>query len=98
MPKVLFHPDIQHEVKASYAWYQQQAEGLGDDFLVELEAAYDAIIELPHTWPKFQRRFRRFLLNKFPFSIVYRLEHDTIYVVAIMHHSRKPYYWQNRVL
>ena len=96
MPKLLFHPDIAHEVKASYDWYQEQAQGLGDDFLNELEAAYETIETMPHTWPKFQQHFRRFLLNKFPFSIIYHLTPNTIYVVAIMHHSRKPYYWKNR--
>jgi len=66
MVNIIFHPDIEHEVKSSYRWYQYQAGGLGDDFLSELEAAYKAIIELPDTWPKFQKGFRRFLLSKFP--------------------------------
>jgi hypothetical protein len=29
--------------EASFLWYQEQASGLGDDFLVELEYAYQAI-------------------------------------------------------
>ena len=73
MPKIIFHPDIEHEVKFSYTWYQKQAEGLGEDFLTELETGYETIMELPNTWPKFQQGFRRFLLSKFPFSIIYRL-------------------------
>jgi hypothetical protein len=39
MPNIIFHPDVEHEVKASYEWYQRQAIGLGDDFLSELESA-----------------------------------------------------------
>ena len=46
MLNIIFHPDIENEVKASYEWYQNQAEGLGEDFLTELETAYQAIIEL----------------------------------------------------
>jgi len=49
MPRLIFHPDIAHEIKASYKWYQDQAEGLGDDFIVELESAYEVIAELPDT-------------------------------------------------
>jgi hypothetical protein len=64
MLNILFHPDIELEVKASYVWYQNQAVGLGDDFLTELETAYQAIAELPDTWPKFDNKFRRFLLSK----------------------------------
>lgn len=36
MLNVIFHPDIELEVQASYEWYQKQAVGLGDDFLTEL--------------------------------------------------------------
>jgi len=36
MPEIIFHPTVAIEVKASYEWYQNQAEGLGDDFLYEL--------------------------------------------------------------
>lgn len=96
MPALRFHPEIVFEVKASYFWYQKQAKGLGDDFLDELESAYQAIIEFPRVWPFFQRGFRRFLLSKFPFSVIYQ-EHDgIIYVVAVMHNSRKPGYWLHR--
>ena len=96
MPNIIFHPDIEHEVKASYEWYQNQAAGLGDDFLAELETAYQTIIELPDTWPKFQNGFRRFLLSKFPFSVIYRFDKKAIYIVAVMHNSRKPGYWIER--
>jgi hypothetical protein len=96
MLKLLFHPDIAQEVKASYNWYQNQAKGLGDDFLSELESSYQAITELPDTWPKFQYGFRRFLLSKFPFSVIYQLNKDTIFIVAIMHNSRNPGYWFKR--
>jgi len=67
MPNILFHPDVALEVKASYEWYEEQAAGLGDDYLTELESAYEAIAELPNTWPKLQKNFHRFLLRKFPF-------------------------------
>ena len=96
MPKVIFHPNIEIEVKSSYEWYQNQADGLGDDFLDELETAYQTIFELPDTWPKFKQHYRRFLLRKFPFSVIYRQNNNSIFIVAVMHNSRKPGYWKNR--
>ncbi len=96
MPKIIFHPDVITEIKASYVWYQDQADGLGDDFLHELEAAYETIVSLPETWPKFQKNFRRFLLSKFPFSVIYRIKNQSIFVVAVMHNSRKPDCWNKR--
>ncbi len=96
MLKLKFHPQVSDEIKASYTWYQTQAIGLGDDFLDELESAYHAISELPQTWPFFQKKFRRFLLSRFPFSIIYKENDNLIYVVAVMHNSRKPEYWLDR--
>ena len=96
MPQLFFHPDVSHEIKESYNWYQEMAEGLGDNFLSELESAYQTITELPDTWPKFQKGFRRFLLTSFPFSILYKHKDNIIYIVAVMHNSRKPGYWKKR--
>ncbi len=96
MLKLSFHPNVSCEIKASYIWYQEKVDGLGEDFINELESAYQAIIEFPQTWPKFQKGFRRFLLSRFPFSVIYRKNGNIIYVVAVMHNSRKPGYWLNR--
>jgi len=96
MHNLVFHPDIEIEVKSSYQWYQEQAYGLGNDFMHELENAYEAIEELPNTWPKFQFGYRRFLLSKFPFSIIYSAKETPPFVIAVMHNSRKPGYWLER--
>ena len=98
MPKLIFHPDVNNEIKASYEWYQNQVEGLGDDFLAELESAYEAIEELPNTWPNFSTNCRRYLLSRFPFSVIYRPSNSSIYVVSVMHNSKKPGYWKSRTL
>jgi len=96
MNEIEFHPDVATDIKESFDWYQKLADGLGDDFLNELESAYQAVSELPNIWPKFQNNFRRFLLSKFPFSIIYRASNELVYVVAVMHNSRKPKYWLKR--
>lgn len=96
MFELTFHPGVANEVRASYDWYQRKANGLGEDFISELESAYQAIIEFPRTWPKFQGGFQRFLLARFPFSVIYRNNGNLIYIVAVMHNSRKPDYWLKR--
>jgi toxin ParE1/3/4 len=96
MSSIIFHPDVALEVKSSYLWYEAQVAGLGHDYLSELESAYQAIETLPKTWPKFKKQFRRFLLSKFPYSVIYRLANNTVYVVAVMHNHRNPDYWEDR--
>jgi len=87
-----FHPEVAGEIGVSYRWYQEQAEGLGDDFLNELESAYQVVAEFPETWPLLHKKFRRYLLPRFPFSVIYRVKGSVIFVLAVMHNSRKPGY------
>ncbi len=96
MPKLLFHPDVYLETKVSYDWYQKQADGLGNNFINELETAYQGILDFPLSWSIFQDGFRRYLLPKFPFSVIYKENKNLIYIVAVMHNSRKPGYWIER--
>ncbi|WP_081622870.1 type II toxin-antitoxin system RelE/ParE family toxin [Marinobacter gelidimuriae] len=96
MLDIEFHPDVTKEIKSSYQWYQNQTDGLGQDYLSELESSFQTVRELPNTWPKFQKGFRRFLLSKFPFSVIYQSNENTVFVVAVMHNSRQPGYWNDR--
>ena len=91
-----FHPDLFQELSASYEWYESKAKGLGDDFITELDTAFVSIKEMPDTWPFIKKGFRRFLLNKFPFGIIYKEKTDCIFIIAVMHLSRKPGYWIER--
>ena len=35
-------------------------------------------------------------LGRYPYSLVYRVDGDTLHVLALMHQSRKPGYWTKR--
>lgn len=35
-------------------------------------------------------------MNRFPYSVVYRIEHDAILVFAVAHLRRRPGYWIDR--
>ena len=37
MSKLIFHPNVQFEIKESYDWYEGIAIGLGDDFINEFD-------------------------------------------------------------
>ena len=43
MVELQFHPAVYEEIQAAYSWYEQQVSGLGDDFVNELEAAFESI-------------------------------------------------------
>lgn len=96
MANLKFHPEVYEEIQTAYSWYEDQAEGLGDNFISEVEAALESIKQLPVTWPKFGKNTHRYLLTKFPYAVVYKPTPSISYVVAVMHQSRKPGYWRDR--
>lgn len=97
MRGISFHPDVFYEVSNAYDWYEVRSSGLGEQFLTELENAYELIEITPLYWGKFSGRYRRYLLKRFPFGVIYRIVKSEIFVVAVMHLSRKPGYWKKRI-
>jgi len=69
--RIEIHPEVYNELEQSRSWYENQAKGLGIEFLDEVDRAINLIRQLPNTWTPYCEKTRRFLLHRFPFSIVY---------------------------
>lgn len=95
-PPVRLHPLAEQEALAAFRWYEERNALVARIFVIELEAAIDHIAESPRRWPRLGARYRRFVLGRFPFSIVYMLRGECVEVVAIAHHRRRPGYWLGR--
>ncbi|MBT4287197.1 MAG: type II toxin-antitoxin system RelE/ParE family toxin [Deltaproteobacteria bacterium] len=54
------------------------------------------IIQTPLRFRQLHPPFRRCLIPKFPYGIIYVIESDHIYIVAVAHTMRKPAYWAER--
>lgn len=84
------------EAEAAARWYATRSEVAAVAFTEELDAAEDAIARLPEAWPRFDHGTRRYLLRRFPFSVVYLVDVDRILIVAVAHGHRRPGYWRSR--
>ena len=93
---VEFHPEAIAEARTAFEWYRQWSEGAAAAFLTELDQAVEHIAETHGRWPFYLQGTRRFLLRKFPFTIIYREVGETIQLVAVAHGRRKPGYWKDR--
>ena len=93
---VEFHPAARFEVERTHAWYGSKSESAADGFLLEMEAALDEIAEAPSRWPRHLHGTRRFVLRRFPFSVVYVSSGASIRIVAVAHAKRHPGYWRRR--
>jgi plasmid stabilization system protein ParE len=94
---VEYHPLALEELIDSAEYYEARAELLGESFLDEVERAVADVSESPEQWPYFVMNSRRRLLDRFPYSIVYLIETERIYILAVMHQRRRPVYWRKRL-
>jgi plasmid stabilization system protein ParE len=95
--QVNVHPEAVAEAQAATQWYQERSAPAARAFLSEIDRAVEKIAEDPDIWPPYVGGTQRFLLKRFPFSLVYRLVSNKIEVVAIAHGRRKPGYWKTRL-
>lgn len=84
------------DVESAHDWYEDERPGLGLEFLTELRAAYDRIVDRPFGYQVVAIGVRRARLRRFPYGVYYVVEGDVISVVAVMHLSRDPAEWQRR--
>jgi plasmid stabilization system protein ParE len=85
------------EAEAAAGWYAERSATAAAGFAEEIDAALSAITRLPAAWPPFAHGTRRYLLRRFPYSVVYRVERDRILIVAVAHGHRRPGYWRSRL-
>ena len=98
MNKIRFHPEAADEYSNSVDWYDDQGKNLGNLFTREIERGLNFIRIFPTFWAKYHKGTRRFILRKFPYSIIYKFsKKEGIAVIAVMHHKQKPGYWRKRI-
>ena len=85
-----FDPEAWHELEAADDWYLQRSPEVSIRFLAAVNDALETIVQWPQRWPKYVHGTRRFILWRFPFSIVYLDEPTVVSVVAIAHSKRRP--------
>ena len=90
-----FLDSAEEEMTEAARVYEDQAVGLGDRFLDEVEGCVYLLLDRPHIGRRVGE-FRRFPLRKFPFTLIYTLEDGDLVVVAVSHHRRRPGYWMGR--
>lgn len=91
-----FHPAARDEFNEAIEYYECCEPGLGYDFSIEVNAAIQNIVNYPIAWPSVEESIRRCLVNRFPYGIIYSLEQDKIFILAVMNLRRHPDYWKDR--
>jgi plasmid stabilization system protein ParE len=78
------------ELDEAMQWYESQAPGLGEAFLIEVLSAVNRVSLYPEAWHPLDEEVRRCRLNRFPFGLIYTVDNDDILVLAVAHLHRRP--------
>jgi hypothetical protein len=94
---IKFHPSAEDEFLHAVDYYEDIQSHLGLEFASEDYEDIERIESFPQAWQKMTSKTRRCLINRFPFGVIYHIKDDTLIIVAVMHLSKQPNYWKERI-
>ena len=94
--KVNFLSLAQKELDDAVAWYNEQASGLGIEFLDELDRAVRRAATFPMSRPEIEPGIRRCLVTRFPYGVVYGVDGENIVINRCCTPTQRTRYWLDR--
>jgi len=94
--RVGYHPLADQELSAAALFYHGQAHGLGGEFMDEVEHAEAFLAAFPLAGRTLRGGIRRLGLRRFPFDLIYEVQSDQLWILAVAHQRREPGYWVSR--
>jgi plasmid stabilization system protein ParE len=90
------HPEAEAEIDATAAVYEAQRSGLSASFIAAVERAVSFLRTYPEAGAPIGGSYRRVLVRRFPYGVIYRLDPNGAFIVAVAHVRRRPDYWRHR--
>lgn len=95
--RLFVHPGASADIREQARYYETIEPGLGAAFLDEVDSAVNTIVSMPKAFPLRRKNLRMFVLQRFPFSLLYRFEADLLEVLVVRHHARHENYGEDRL-
>ena len=93
------HEEAFDEFTQALARYKER--GQSTHFRSQIKHAIEAIRNNPFAWQKVEKddRFRRYVVQKFPFKVVYAVQEERqhVFIIAVASTYRQEGYWEERV-
>lgn len=92
-----FHPQAREEFREAIRWYRARNVNAGIEFRKAVSTAVREVVQSAGRWPRYLYGTHRYVLQRFPFSVVYLDDPEMVTIIAVAHAKRKPGYWKSRV-
>lgn len=90
--RLVVRAEAEADLAEAFDWYEDKREGLGADFLLQVDAGLEFIRRYPEAHPIEYKQTRKHLIRRFPYKIIYLLTEDALVVLAVVHVKRSPGY------
>lgn len=94
---LILRPAAEADIEDAFRWYEEQRPGLGAEFLLAVEAGPAAIEREPERVAPYHRQARRVLLRRFPYSLFYLVQPQSVEIIGCFHMRRHPRRWRSRL-
>ena len=88
--KIEIRPLATIEIIEAYDWYELQHEGLGLEFLNELETFYNSLLRNPHIYSYYEKPVREGKINRFPYTVIYEVFDTVIIIYSVFMAKQDP--------
>lgn len=86
-----FHRQVASDISRIMDYYEDVAgRKLADDFYGELRAFFQKAAGSPEAYGIREHDLRRVNFERFPFHFLFRIVDDTVRILVVRHHRRRP--------
>jgi len=78
--KLIIGPFAEEDIKQAKGYYEMQKDGLGDEFMEDMEQTIKKIVQNLLQYPKTKKDMRKAGLNRFPYGIFYIFKSSVVNV------------------
>ena len=94
---VKFLEAARDDLREAARYYNAQRPNLGKELRTEVRVAVERIRNFPQAWQPLSANTRRYLLQRFPYGVIYQVREQEILIVAVAHLHREPEHWKDRL-
>lgn len=88
--KLEIRPLATIEILEAFDWYELQREGLGVEFLNELETFYISLLRNPTSYGYYDKPVRQGKIDRFPYVVVFEIFDEAVVVYSVFMTRQNP--------
>lgn len=85
---ILILSNAEQDIDEAYNWYEQRQAGIGDEFMNCLNKCFEAIRLTPNVYAFVYKNYRRALVKRFPYAVLYESIDETVFIYSVFHCSQ----------